>query len=168
MEIHAGPEVVSRDAVPYIGIREVTPFRGMVSRSDALLKQVQQWCSERGIVPTGPPFMRLHVIDMRGEMDIAVGVPVSPSDQAHVEGTPLVADSLLAGRYATMTYNNHAIRANGHLIDWCHDNGLEFDRKEVAAGDQVACRYEAFLSDPKVQPRKTLQHVQLNFKLRDA
>ena len=168
MDIHAGPEVVERAATPYIGLREVTPFRGMVSRTDVLLKQLRAWCVEQGIAPTGPAFLRLHVIDMRGLMDLAVGIPVDHSDLAQASGTDKITDTLLAGRYATLTYNNHAIRANGYLIDWCHDNGLEFDRKDVPAGDQFACRYEVFLSDPKEQPRKTLQHVELNFKLRDV
>ena len=70
-----------------------------------------------------------------------------------------------AGRYATLTYRNHAIQANRALLDWVRDNGLTLDRHEVPEGDAFACRYEACLTDPKLEPRKTKQEIELAMKL---
>jgi hypothetical protein len=70
-----------------------------------------------------------------------------------------------AGRYATLTYKDHAYRANAFLQDWAKDNGLALDRKAVPAGDAFACRYEAYWTDPKVEPRKTRWTVELAMRL---
>lgn len=168
MEIHAGPEVVERPAIDYVGMRAPVPFRGMVSRADAMTRDLLQWCAGNEVLATGPSFLRLHVIDMSGTMDIAVGVPTDLSLLLEPAGPPVISDTLPAGHYATMTYNNHSVRANRHLLEWCADNGHDLDRKDVPEGDWFACRYEALLSDPQKEPRKNLRHVQLNFKLAGA
>ena len=57
------------------------------------------------------------------------------------------------------------MRANRALIEWARDNDVRFDRQDVPEGDQFACRYEAYLTDPKVEPRKTKQEVELAIKV---
>jgi effector-binding domain-containing protein len=106
--------------------------------------------------------MRLHVVDMAGDMDIEVGAiaDVTPPGDSRVR-----RGELPGGRYATLTYVDHAIRANRHLIEWTKDAGLAFDRRATPAGDAFACRYEAYLSDERKEKRKTRWRVQLNFKL---
>jgi hypothetical protein len=74
---------------------------------------------------------------------------------------------LPAGRYATLTYKDHAMRANRALIEWSRDNELAFDRQDVSEGDLFGCRYEAYRTDPKVEPRKTKWEVELAIKLAD-
>jgi hypothetical protein len=107
--------------------------------------------------------MRLHVVDMTGDMDLEVG--------AIADGDPrdsrLRHGELPAGRYATLTYVDHAYRANAHLIDWARSSGIAFDQQATAAGDAFTCRYEAYLSDERQEKRKTRWRVQLNFKLAD-
>ncbi len=73
--------------------------------------------------------------------------------------------SMVAGRYATMKYQDHARRANQALQDWVRDNGLVLDRRTVAEGDGFACRYEAFWTDPAIEPRKTRWTVELTMRL---
>ena len=73
--------------------------------------------------------------------------------------------SMPAGRYATLTYKDHSLRANRALIEWARDNGVAFDRADVPEGDRFACRYEAYLTDPKLEPRKTKRAVELAFKV---
>ena len=70
-------------------------------------------------------------------------------------------DSMTAGSYATMKYRDHARRANQALQDWARDSGLELDRRTVPEGDEFACRYEAYWTDPAVEPRKTRWTVEL-------
>jgi hypothetical protein len=72
---------------------------------------------------------------------------------------------MAAGRYATMTYRNHAYRANQALQDWARDNDLVLDRRTLPEGDAFACRYEAFWTDPAVESRKTRWTVELAIRL---
>jgi hypothetical protein len=72
-----------------------------------------------------------------------------------------------AGRYATLTYRDHSLRANRALIEWARDNGIEFDRRAQPEGEAFACRYEANLTDPEEEPRKTRWAVELAFRIVD-
>jgi effector-binding domain-containing protein len=162
VEILDGPRVVQRPEIRYVGIRRVTPFRGMLSQRDELLAQLFDWLGRNDAADAGPAFLRLHVIDMQGPMDLEVGAIT----EKPMTGDDRVRPGLLpAGRYATMTYRDHARRANGHLIEWAAANGHAFDRRDDPAGDLFACRYEAYRTDPRTEPRKTKWAVELNILL---
>jgi hypothetical protein len=92
MEILEGPTVETRPDIPSVGIRVVTPFRGMLGVRDELLAEV---------------------------------------------------------------------------FEWARAAGLELDRWDVREGDKFACRYEAYLTDPSVEPRKKQWKSELAFKLED-
>lgn len=164
MELLEPPRVVERPHQDSLGIREVTPFRGMLSRRDALLAELTGWLDAHEVGEAGPFFLRLHVIDMDGPMDLAVGVitpePLPGDDRVR-------PDVLPAGRYASLTYRNHALRANRALIEWTREQGLAFDRADVAEGDRFGCRYEAYRTDPRTERRKTRWEVELNIRLAD-
>jgi hypothetical protein len=159
MEVVESARVEERPAIPYVGIRVVTPFRGMLAVRDSLLAEARASIKEAGIETVGYGFLRLHVIDMDGPMDLEAGYFTAGS--AHPAHPRLQAGSMIAGRYATMTYRDHARRANQALQDWVRDNGLVVDRCNVPEGDEFACRYEAFWTDPTVEPRKTKWAVEL-------
>jgi hypothetical protein len=163
MEIVAGPAIETRKAQPYLGIGTIAPFRGMISVRDKLWAELFAWLSAHRIEATGPAFLRLRVIDMRGAMDIEAGVEtksVLPGDDRVQSGV------FPAGEYATLTHRDHSIRANRALIDWTAQQGREFDRKADPAGDRFTCRYELNLTDPRTEPRRKHWNVQLNFLLR--
>jgi len=46
VEIIAPPRVEHRQERPYVGIRVVTPFRGMLKVRDELLREVRAWIEE--------------------------------------------------------------------------------------------------------------------------
>jgi hypothetical protein len=69
------------------------------------------------------------------------------------------------GRYVTMKYQNHALRANQPIQNWARNTGLVLDHRTVPEGDQFACRYESFWTDPAVEPRKTRWSVELAIRL---
>jgi len=64
VEIVEPARVEERAEVPYIGIRVITPFRGMLGVRDRLLAEARSGIKEAGIETVGYGFLRLHVIDM--------------------------------------------------------------------------------------------------------
>lgn len=162
MELIRPPRIDQRPELHYLGIRVVTPFRGMLKVRDELLAELYGWFDGQAIRATGPFFLRLHVVDMEGPMDIEVGA-VTPDPLPG--DTRVRAGVLPAGPYATLTYRDHARRANGALIDWVRANGVVFDRSDDPKGDRFACRYEAYVTDPRSEPRRTKWEVELNIRV---
>jgi effector-binding domain-containing protein len=162
MELIEPPRVEQRREQHYVGIRVVTPFRGMLKVRDELLSELYGWFDGQGVTATGPFFLRLHVVDMEGPMDIEVGAITADPPAAD---TRVRAGTLPAGPYATLTYRDHARRANATLIEWVRANGVVFDRTDDPNGDRFACRYEAYLTDPRTEPRKTKWAVELNIRV---
>ncbi|WP_433366194.1 GyrI-like domain-containing protein [Actinoplanes sp. CA-142083] len=157
MEIFEGPSAVDRPERHYAGIRVVTPFRGMFAVRDELMSELH------ARYDSGLTFFRLHVIDMDGPMDIEVGVVTDSPPEPDGRIRPGV---LPAGRYAAMTFANHGRRANGTLIDWIRAQDLRMDVEESREGDRFACRYEAYLTDPRTERMKTKWHTEVAIKLR--
>ncbi|MEU8663476.1 GyrI-like domain-containing protein [Actinoplanes philippinensis] len=147
MEIVEGPAVVTKPERLTAGIRTVTAFRGMFAVRDKLMDELFERLDDWG-VDFGPVFFRLHVVNMQGAMDVEVGAVTAEP----VRGDDRIRPGILpAGRYAALTYVNHGRRANGTLIDWARDRGLSFDCAEDPGGDAFACRYEAYLTDPRTE-----------------
>lgn len=164
MEIVEGPTVETRPQIPYVGIGVVTPFHGMLGVRDQLLAEVQRWASESTVDVEGYGFLRLNVIDMQGDMDIEVGLVTR--ERSDIDGR-VRSGVLPAGRYATLAYRGVGTGANRALLEWAAAQGLALDRSEVPEGDWFACRYEAYLTDPAVEPRKKQWKIELAFKLAD-
>jgi hypothetical protein len=163
MEILEPARVEERAEIQYVGIRLITPFRGMLAARDRLLTEARAGIKEAGIETVGYGFLRLHVIDMDGPMDLEAGY-FTPGPVT-TEHSRLRPGSMAAGHYATMKYQDHARRANQALQDWVRENGLVLDRRTVPEGDAFGCRYEAFWTDPTVEPRKTRWTVELSMLL---
>jgi hypothetical protein len=159
MKIVEPPRVEERSAIPCVGIRVITPFRGMLAARDRLLAEARAGIQEARIETVGYGFLRLHVIDMNGPMDLEVGY--FTAGPVHIAHPKLRPGSMAAGSYATMKYQDHARRANQALQNWARDNGSVLDRQTIPKGDEFACRYEAYWTDPAVEPRKTRWTVEL-------
>ena len=164
MEIIRPPQIDVRPEQAYMGIRMIAPFKGMSQAIGKMSKEMNAWVKAHDVQLTGAPFLRFHVIDMRGKMDITYAVPVL-APLANDER--VTADVLVAGRYASLIYMNGGIAGNKALIEWVRGNGLEFDRWDTPEGDNFRCRYETYLTDPKIQPRKTKWEVEVAIKLAD-
>jgi effector-binding domain-containing protein len=157
MEILSGPSVITRADRPGLGLRTITPFRGMFAVRDELMASLYAWFDQRSLT-AGTLYFRLHEIDMNGPMDIEVGILTDRPE----EGDERVRPTLLpAGDYATMVYVNHGRRANGTLLDWAAASGLSLDRD----GDRFGCRYEAYLTDPRTERMKTRWETELAIRL---
>jgi effector-binding domain-containing protein len=148
---------------PYVGIRTVVPFKGMFAETDLLFKELRLWVIRQGLEDAGPFFLRYHVIDMEGPMDIEVGFLVAEPQAGDERVKPGV---LLAGRYACLTYSGGGLRANRALIEWAKKEGIVWDRQNVQSGDAFRCRYEAYPMHTRLVPRKT-KDVELAIKIAD-
>jgi effector-binding domain-containing protein len=164
MTIVREPRVDLRPEQPTLGIRTVVPMRVMSANVGKLLAELRRWADQHGVQPAGPSFLRLHVIDMAGEMDIEVGFPVAE---------PLAGDervrpgSLPVGRYASLVYTGAGIAGNKALLVWAREQGLRFDRWDDPKGDAFRSRIESFLTDPQAEPRKTKWQTEVAIKLAD-
>lgn len=156
------PGIDERAARHYIGIRIVTYFEGMFAQTDKLFKDLRRWVNARGLAEQGPYFLRYHVIDMKGPMDIEAGFVVTSPTTGDDRIKPGV---LPAGRYAHLTYSRYALRGNQALLSWAKEQQLTLDRWDTPAGDAFACRYEAYLTDYRVEPHKKKWQVDLAIKL---
>ena len=158
------PKIDTRSKQVYMGIRTIAPFKGMSKVVDRISGELNAWVNEQDITPAGPPFLRFHVIDMRGTMDITFGIPVR---KALPDNGLIKADVLPAGRYASLTYSGGGISANRALIEWVRAQGLDFDRWDTEQGDNFRSRYETYLTDPKTEPRKSKWKIEVAIKLAD-
>ena len=157
-------KIDQRPEIPYLGIRLVTPFGGMFAQMDIARKELVKWFKEQGIKPGTPPFLRYHVIDMKGDMDMEYGIPV----ETPLPGNGRVKPGVLpAGRYVSLIYSGGGLQGNKALIGGALAQGLVFDRWETEKGDAFRCRYEAYLTDPKIEPRKTKWDIEVAIKLAD-
>jgi effector-binding domain-containing protein len=158
------PKIDYRPEKPYMGIRTQTPMKGMSKVVDSLFKEMARWVNQLSVESAGPPFLRFYVIDMAGEMDIEVGFPVAkplPGDKR------VSAGQLPAGRYASLVYTGSGIAGNKALIDWAKTNGIAWDRWDDPKGDAFCARYESYLTDPKLEHRKTKWEIEVAIKLAD-
>jgi len=158
------PKISWRSERQYVGIRVKTPFKGMFAVVDKLLKELRLWVKACGIADEGPFFLRYHVIDMEGMMDIELGFVV----RNPLKGDDRVKPSALPkGRYASLTYTRYAMRGNKALIAGIKENNVKIDRWDDKEGDAFACRYEAYLTDYRVEPRKSAWEIELAIKIAD-
>ena len=156
-EVVDGPRIEHRGAVPTVGIRLVTPFRGMLATRDRLLGELFSWLEDRGVETEGPFYLRLHVVDMAADMDIEVGVAgvVAEGDGRVTAGT------MPAGEYAILAYRGSSLQANRMLLGWVDDSERSFDADPASGA--WAGRYEILRTDPRVERRKTAWTTELAF-----
>ncbi|PKO13649.1 MAG: hypothetical protein CVU39_17620 [Chloroflexi bacterium HGW-Chloroflexi-10] len=158
------PKIDIRSEQIYMGIRTIAPFSGMSKVVTKISEDMNKWIKANNVAPLGPPFLRYHVIDMRGFMDITYGIPVG---EALPDDGSVISDKLTAGRYVSLIFTGSGLAGNEALIEWARGNGLEFDRWDTKQGDNFRCRYESFLTDPKVEHRKTRWEIEVAIKLVD-
>lgn len=157
-------KIDERPEIPYLGIRVQAPFRGMFKVIGQVKKELERWLKQKNITPTGPFFLRYYVIDMSGEMDVEYGV----FGVDGVSGDGRVKEGVIpAGRYASLVYTGGGYQGNRKLIEGAKANGLIWDRWDDPKGDAFRARVETYLTDPKIEPRKTKWEVEVAIKLSD-
>ena len=160
------PVLTHRDDQPYVAIRRSITMGTFPEVADRL-PEVFGWLGRRGIAPAGPPFFRYAVIDMERELQIEAGVPVATP----VAGDDTVlAGTLPAGRYATVTHVGHPEQLLGvtrDLLAWAEAEGLRWDMRVGADGEHWTARLEELLTDPAEEPDMNKWSTRLLFRLAD-
>jgi hypothetical protein len=151
-----GPRVELRDSRPTLGIRKRTPFRGMLAERDRLLAELIDWMQTAGVEPEGSFYLRLHTVDMAGEMDLEVGVFATGSSDEKV-----VSGSMPQGEYVVLRYIDHSLRAHRLLFEWADAQQIQLDVEPADQGTSWAGRFEVFVTDPRTEPRKTRRQTEL-------
>ena len=158
------PKIEYQPEKHYMGIRMVMPFGGMRPAIEKMQKELEAWFKENGIQASEAPILRYHCIDMKGDMEMEYAIPVA----SPLEGKGNIkASSLPAGRYVSLIYSGGGYQGNKTLVEYNYANKLPIDRWDSEKGDNFAGRYEQYLTDPKIEKRKTKIEVLLAMKLRD-
>ena len=160
-----GPaSIVAKPERPYLGIRFETPFDGMFALVTKALKELRKWSREKSLSEDGPYILRYYHTDMKGIMDVEVGLVTN----ANLEGQGRIKPgSLPKGRFATLVYRGNGLRGNQALMNWATDHEIRFDRLVTGDPESYTCRYEAYLTDHRSEPRKLLWDIELSIKIAD-
>lgn len=158
-----GPvSIVDKPDRPYVGIRLQTPFPGMFAAATRALKVLRAWSKATGTQEDGPYFLRYHHCDMNAIMDIEAGFLTGAAAPDH----PQIKPGLLpGGRYASLIYRGNGLRGNQALMQWGRNTGTSFEAIDPTLSESYVSRYEAYLTDYRVEPRKLLWDVELSIKI---
>lgn len=161
------PKIEERSAQPYVGISTQTTMAELGAVIPRLHDEVLGWLESKGLAPSGPPFIRYHVIDMARELEVTLAWPVA----RNLEGDGLIAaGSLPAGRYGSLVYTGieNGIAGNGALLEWGAEQGLNWDTFASEKGDGFGARYESFLTGPDDEPDPAKWETEVAIRLADA
>ena len=158
-----GPvSIVEKPERTYLGIRFTTPFEGMFAFVTKALKELRKWSKENSLSEAGPYFLRYYQTEMKSMMDVEVGLM---TDSGLVGQGRIKPGSLPKGNYATMVYRGNGLRGNQALMKWATDHGIMFDHRVAGDMESYTCRYEAYLTDYRTEPRKLLWDIELSILL---
>jgi effector-binding domain-containing protein len=158
-----GPaSIVDKPARSYLGIRFETPFDGMFAQVTISLKELRKWSNANGLADEGPYFLRYYHTDMKGMMDVEVGLLTSSGLPGQGRIQP---GSLPQGRYASLVYRGNGLRGNQAMMKWAADHAVRFDRPAAGDAESYLCRYEAYLTDYRSESRKLLWDIELSIKV---
>ncbi len=156
--------IVEKPERHYLGIRFETPFAGMFAQVTKALKELRKWSKENSLSDDGPYFLRYYHCDMKSIMDVEVGLVTHAGLDAQGRIQP---GSLPQGKYATLIYRGNGLRGNQAIMKWASDHAIRFDPLVAGEVESYTCRYEAYLTDYRIEPRKLLWDVELSIKIAD-
>jgi effector-binding domain-containing protein len=144
------PHVQQREPQAYAGLPLTVTMETLPGAVDAGFPELFGWLGAHEVAPAGPPFIRYHVIDMEGELELELGVPVA----VPVPGGDRIRPGVLpGGRYVTLLHTgpyDGLVAANAALQDWARRNGVAL--ASSADGRHWPGRVEHYLTDPSAEP----------------
>jgi effector-binding domain-containing protein len=161
------PKVEYRDEQPYMGIRTQVTMEELSKVIPQLIDEMFTWMAVKEITPAGAPILRYYVIDMAGQLDIEIGLPVADKQPGDERVKPA---ALPAGRYAALVYTGveNGIQGNAALLDWGAKQGLVWDQQSTARGDAFGGRYETLIDGPEDKPDPDQWDTEVAIRLADG
>src|SRR5690349_7142938 len=146
------PQITERAEQHYAGIPVAVTMDGLSSAVDSAFPELFGWLAGQGIAPAGPPLIRYLVIDMPGEMQVEMAVPVATPITSSGRIQPGV---LPGGRYAVLRHTgpyDGLVASNAALQRWAQEHAIEFDTWDTPQGSAWRSRFEHYLTDPSQEP----------------
>jgi effector-binding domain-containing protein len=146
------PQITERAEQHYAGIPATVPMDGISAAVDDAFPELFGWLAGQGIPPAGAPFIRYLVIDMAGELQLELGVPVAAPIAASGRIQP---GTLPGGRYAVLRHTgpyDGLVASNGALLQWAAEHGIEFDASAAGEVSTWRGRAEHYLTNPAKEP----------------
>jgi effector-binding domain-containing protein len=157
------PRIVDLPERAYLGVRRTCTWDTVARVADRVPEIIGHLAAAGG-TPAGAPFLRYHVIDPDGGLDVEACVPTDDTGAGDGE---IVAGALPAGRYAVLLHRGHPdglVAETGRLLDWADREGHTWDRD----GHRWTARTEHFLTHPLEQPDPHRWESELAFRLADV
>jgi effector-binding domain-containing protein len=160
------PQVTRRAPQPYRSVPFTVTMATFPQAADAGFPEIFGWLGDHGVTPSGPPFIRYDVIDMDGELEIEIGVPVAvaPPGDGRVQ-----AGELPGGRYVTLVHTgpfDGLIAANAALQDWAAQQGITLESSN--GGRRFRGRFEFYPTDPAQEPDPARWQVEIAYLISDG
>jgi effector-binding domain-containing protein len=146
------PQIQARAAQHYAAIPAAVAMDGISAVVDDAFPALFGWLAGQGIAPAGPPLIRYLVIDMAGEMQIEMAVPVATLITPSGRIQPGI---LPAGRYAVLRHTgpyDGLAASNAALQRWAKEHMIELDTWDTPQGSAWRSRAEHYLTDPSQEP----------------
>ena len=158
----AEPKMEHRNEQPYVAIRTQVgiPFGEILG---GLWGEVIAFLTNKGIPPSGPPFIRYLTTDMEKKLDIEVGFPVAND----VSGNDrMFAGVLPAGRYAVLLYfgdYENLVTVTAEFLAWAEKNNIVWQTSTTDGVEWWAGRIEWYPTDPAKEPDPQKWQTELAF-----
>jgi effector-binding domain-containing protein len=162
------PQIQARAAQHYAAIPATVAMDGISAAVDDALPALFGWLASEGIAPAGAPLIRYLVIDMAGELQIELGVPVAAPVTASGRVQP---GALPEGRYAVLRHTgpyDGLLASNAALLQWAQEKGIKLDTWDTPQGSAWRGRAEHYLTDPSREPDPAKFETDIAFLIREA
>lgn len=146
------PQIQQRAAQDYAAIPVRVTMDSLPAAVDEGFPELFGWLEQYAVAPAGPPFIRYLVVDMAGELQIELGVPVGAKVGAGGRVRPGV---LPGGRYVVLRHvgpYDGLAASNAALQRWAQQDGVGLDSWDTAEGTAWRGRLEHYLTDPSSEP----------------
>ncbi|MEU7790900.1 GyrI-like domain-containing protein [Amycolatopsis sp. NPDC049159] len=160
------PTIVQRPAQRYVAERATVAIPEFPRIADRLPPLIGGLAA-RGVTLAGAPFFRYRVLHPGMRFTVEAGVPVDGDVEVD---DPAFPDELPAGRYVLDTYvgaPDGLAAATASVLEWGATEGIEWDRREAAGGEEWGCRLEVLRSNPLEVPDPAQWVTDLLFRVAD-
>ena len=146
------PQIQQRAAQDYAASPVRVTMDSLPAAVDEGFPELFGWLERHAVAPTGPPFIRYLVVDMAGELQIELGVPVGTKVG---DGGRVRSGVLPGGRYVVLRHAgpyNGLVASNAALQRWAQQQGIGLDSWDTAEGTAWRGRVEHYLTNPAAEP----------------